>query len=198
VVNKDRIVMAPLNPWDWEDPDKVAVGNFRTGRAGLEIFCRSSASDGTCPRPQVDQYEECPWVHDAQGAVINKYYLYDSPGRPAWWTTRGAEEIVRIDWDGNAREEIVGKERHEYGGIAILDAPTGTFEKAVNMEAMRVYAADILGDYREEVIVVDWNGGQGNKVKIFWNDQPNTNTKPRYWTLQHYRRQKQNWNYYSP
>jgi hypothetical protein len=53
----------------------------------------------------------------------------------------------------------------------------------------------VLADSREEVILLDEDGS----VKIFWN----TNTlqapgKPSYWTQQQYRRQKQNWNYYSP
>ena len=200
VVNRDRIILNAPTPWEKDDPDKLAVGEFDTGRAGLEIFCRSSASDGTCDRESVSQYEECPWVHDSQGNVIGKYYLYDVPSRPSWWTNHGIEEVVRIDWDGDAKEEIVGKERHIYGGVAILNPVNGQFKKVwdSNLEAMRVYAADVLGDYREEVIVVDWNGGQGNKVKIFWNSQANSNSKPSYWTFQHYRRQKQNWNYYSP
>jgi len=214
VVNRDRIVMAPLNPWNYDDPDKLAVGNFRTNRPGLEIFARSSGSDGTCDRASVSPNELCPWVNDAQGNVINKYYLYDVPTRPSWWSVNGIDEVVRIDWNGDYRDEIVGKERHKYvdgvwryGSVAILDAVTGAFEKVFpsDLKAMRVYAADILGDYREEVIVVECtnevcydNSGSPTKVKIFWNSQPNTYSKPSYWDKQYYRRQKQNWNYYSP
>ena len=44
-----------------------------------------------------------------------------------------------------------------------------------------------------------WRRGDAPPVKIFWNDKANQGgTKARYWTQQHYRRQKQNWNYYSP
>ena len=59
----------------------------------------------------------------------------------------------------------------------------------------RIYAADIQGDSREEVIMLDEEG----VIKIFWNSNVNASgPKPRYWKQQHYRRQKQNWNYYSP
>ena len=61
--------------------------------------------------------------------------------------------------------------------------------------AVMIYAADVQGDYREEAITIDETGS----VKVFWNENANSNpVKPRYWKQQHYRRQKQNWNYYSP
>ena len=130
---------------------------------------------------------------DARGELIRKYYFSDY--KPQWWTGHGLEEISRIDWDGDATDEIVGKERHTNGAGAIVDPITGEFKKIFPAKAVRIYAADILGDYREEVIIVDESG----YVKVFWNDEANKNPpKPRYWTEQHYRRQKQNWSYYSP
>jgi len=195
VVNPDRIVFRSLNPWNWEDPDKLAVGNFDSNRAGLEIFNRSSGGDGTCPRGSDEPYrfEECPWILDSTGSLMTKYYVNDK--KPTWWTGHGLEEICRIDWDGDDVDEIVGKERHTNGAGAIVDPITGEFKKIFPAKAVRIYAADILGDYREEVIIVDENG----YVKVFWNAEANKNPpKPRYWKQQHYRRQKQNWNYYSP
>lgn len=39
----------------------------------------------------------------------------------------------------------------------------------------------------------------GNDIRVYWNDQANPHPpRPRYWTQQHYRRSKANWNYYSP
>lgn len=195
VVNPKRIVFRTLNPWNWEDPDKLAVGNFDSSRAGLEIFNRSSGGDGTSPRGSEEPYEseEAPWILDCDGNLISKYYINDK--KPSWWTGHGLEEISRIDWDGDDVDEIVGKERHKNGAGAIVDPITGEFRKILQVKAVRIYAADILGDYREEVIIVDEDG----YVKVFWNDEANKNPKkPRYWTQQHYRRQKQNWNYYSP
>jgi len=195
VVNPERIVFRSLNPWDWEDPDKLAVGDFDRTRTGLEIFNRSSGSDGTAPRGKQEpyRYEEAPWVLDSEGNLIGKYYLNDK--KPSWWTGHGLEEICRIDWDGDSVDEIVGKERHKNGAAAIVDPITGEFREILRAKAVRAYAADILGDYREEVIIVD----EAGLVRVFWNDEDNANpAKPRYWAQQHYRRQKQNWNYYSP
>jgi len=195
VVNADTIIFRSLNPWNWEDPDKLAVGDFDAGRPGLEIFNRSSGGDGTGPRSKAEPYanEECPWVLDSKGALISKYYINDQ--KPSWWTGRGLEEICRIDWDGDAEEEIVGKERHTNGAGAVVNPITGEFKKVFPGRFVRIYAADIRGDYREEVIAIDQNGS----IRVFCNNAPNTNPqKPRYWEQQHYRRQKQNWNYYSP
>ncbi len=196
VVNSDRIVFRSLNPWNWEDPDKLAVGNFDPGRPGLEIFNRSSGGDGVCPRGReapFDRNEECPWIIDSAGELICKYYVNDN--KPAWWTGHGLEDICRIDWDGDAADEIVAKERHKHGAGAIVNPITGEFKKIFDGKAVMIYAADIQGDYREEAIALDESG----TVKVFWNENKNDNAvKPRYWKQQHYRRQKQNWNYYSP
>jgi hypothetical protein len=196
VVNAEKIVFRTLNPWNWEDPDKVAAGDFDSSRPGLEIFNRSSGGDGSCPRGReapFDRQEECPWLIDATGEVICKYYVNDH--KPDWWTGHGIEEICRIDWDGDAEDEIVGKERHKNGAAAIINAFTGEFLQIFAGSALRIYAADIQGDYREEVIMLD----EAGSVKVFWNSGVNSNPdKPRYWHQQHYRRQKQNWGYYSP
>ncbi len=198
VVDPAKILFRSLNPWDWEDPDKLAVGDFDPRRPGLEIFCRSSGGDGTCGRshdgPYVD--EVCPWLLDSSGNLISKYYVNDR--KPSWWTGHGIEEIARIDWDGDDTDEIVAKERHKMGAAAVINPLTGEFLKVFRGQAMRVYAADVSGDYREEVIVLDWNGGDGGRIRVFRNSHPNTRKRPRYWERQHYRRQKQNWNYYSP
>jgi hypothetical protein len=195
VVNHERIIFQTLNPWNWEDPDKLAVGDFDPKRPGLEVFNRSSGGDGTAPRGKEEPYrnEEAPWVLDAEGNLISKYYVNDK--KPSWWTGHGLEEICRIDWDGDAGDEIVGKERHMNGTGAIVDPITGDFRIIFRVNAVRIYAAEVIGDYREEVIIVDGDG----HVRIFFNPDANKNPeKPRYWAQQHYRRQKQNWNYYSP
>ena len=195
VVNPDEIVFRKLNPWNWEDPDKVAAGDFDPSRPGLEIFNRSSGGDGTTPRGDEEpyRYEEAPWVLDARGNLLSKYYINDK--KPEWWTGHGIEEICRIDWDGDNTDEIVAKERHKSGAGAIINPVTGEFKEIFPGKATRIYAADIQGDHREEVITVDEQGS----VKVFWNSGARPDPeKPRYWAQQHFRRQKQNWNYYSP
>ena len=195
VVNPDKIVFRTLNPWNWEDPDKLAVGDFDSARPGLEVYNRSSGGDGTAPRGREEpfQNEEAPWVIDAGGRVIAKYYVNDH--KPQWWTGHGIEEICRIDWDGDDTDEIAGKERHKEGACAILNPITGEFKEIFQVRALRLYVADVLGDWREEVVILDKDG----YIRVYENKSPpRGRPRDRYWRLQHYRRQKQNWDYYSP
>ena len=88
---------------------------------------------------------------------------------------------------------LQGAAMHQMGKI--VNPMTGEIKKIFSGQAVMIYAADIQGDYREEAITLDETG----TVKVFWNENDNANpVKPRYWQQQHYRRQKQNWNYYSP
>ncbi|MCC6695572.1 MAG: hypothetical protein IT365_08075 [Candidatus Hydrogenedentes bacterium] len=195
VVNCERILWRTLNPWNWEDPDKLVAGDFDPERPGLEVFNRSSGGDGVAPRGEEEPFveEEAPWVLDAHGELIMKYYVNDK--KPEWWTGHGLEEIFRIDWDGDAKDELAGKERHKVGAGAIVDAITGEFLFVFRVNAVRFYVADIEEDSREEVIVLDESG----LIKVFANAAPNPHApKPSPWKRSEYRRQKQNWNYYSP
>jgi len=195
VVNADRIVFQALNPWNWEDPDKVAVGDFDPSRPGLEVFNRSSGGDGTTPRSHEEPYvnEEAPWVLSATGEVLAKYYVNDA--KPEWWTGHGLEEVCRIDWDGDAADEIAAKERHKSGAGAVVDPLTGAFRVVFPGKAVRLYVVDLEGDSREEVVTVDESG----TVRVFSDAEPSRGpARPSPWDQQHYRRQKQNWNYYSP
>ncbi len=189
VVGLDRIVYGTFNPANpccrvagecrEVDPDKVALGNF-TGDARLEFFARSA-----CGR--------APWVLDADGRIIASWSVDDT--KPQGWYSHGIEEVAALDWDGDDHDELVVKERHISGDAAIVDAMTGNFRRVFDARATRVYAADVSGDFREEVLTLDENG----LILVHWNpDPPPAAAKPRKWTLQHYRRQKQNWNYYSP
>lgn len=164
-----------------QEPQNAAVGDFDPGRPGLEIWCRS--------RHDVNQ---TPWVLDAQGKVIAELKMAEVA--PAGWTDHGVEEISVIDWDGSGPRYCAAKERHREGDVCIFDPMTGKFIKHWKETASRIYVADIAGDWREEIIVVS-----GDEVRVYWNDAPNSHPKrPRYWTQNHYRRSKANWNYYSP
>jgi len=195
VVAPGKIVLESLNPWDWEDPDKVAVGDFDPARPGLEIFNRSSGGDGVAPRGKEEPFvnEEGPWVIDSSGDLLAKYYVNDH--KPEWWTGHGIEEVCRIDWDGDGADELVCKERHKSGAAAIVAPLRGEFQEIFPGHATRVYGIDLMGDSREEVVTTDEDG----MVRVFRNARPNPNPpRPRPWDLQQYKRQKQNWNYYSP
>lgn len=194
VVNPEQIVFRALNPWNWEDPDKVAVGDFDPETEGLEIFNRSSGGDGVGPRGDEEPYanEECPWVLNSRGELMVKYYVNNH--KPSWWTGHGVEEIFKIDWDGDQKDEILAKERHKMGAAAVINPMTCKFKKVFRVRAARVYAADVCGDFREEAVVLDQDG----TLKVFGCEKPVPGDKPSYWHQQYYRRQKQNWNYYSP
>jgi len=194
LVSPGEILFQTLNPWNWEDPDKLAVGDFDPDKVGLEIFNRSSGGDGTAPRGEDDLHknEQAPWVLDSRGQLITKYYLNDK--KPSWWIPDGIEFACRIDWNGDGRDEIVAKERHRDGAGAVINPITGDFLAVFRVSARIIYAADLVGDFREEVLVVTDDGA----VTVFRNIQSPRIEKPSYWTQQWYRRQKQNWNYYSP
>lgn len=195
VLNPDGLVFSALNPWDWEDPDKVVAGDFDPARSGLEVFNRSSGGDGTAKRGREEPFanELAPWVLSASGELIAKYYLLDKA--PEGWTGHGIEEISAIDWRGDGREYIAGKERHTKGRSAVIDPITGEFIEVFDTAAVRLYVVDLQGDAREEVVAVEEDG----TVRIFWNPTPTPDpSAPSPWAKQHYRRQKQNWDYYSP
>lgn len=61
--------------------------------------------------------------------------------------------------------------------------------------SLRLYVIDLQDDAREEVVSIEEDGS----LRIFWNPAPSGDPGARSsWDQQHYRRQKQNWNYYSP
>ena len=68
---------------------------------------------------------------------------------------------------------------------------TGRFLVILPAKALRLYVVDLMGDAREEVVVLD----EAGVIKIFADDGPAPEAladSP--WKQQHYRRQKQNWN----
>jgi hypothetical protein len=70
----------------------------------------------------------------------------------------------------------------------------GRFVKRFAEKADRLYVADVTGDWREEIIVLN-----GSELRIYANDAPNPNpNRPRLWADRNYRRLKQCHNYYSP
>ena len=71
---------------------------------------------------------------------------------------------------------------------------TGEFVLEFPENADRLYVADVTGDWREEIMVIN-----GNQLHIYENTDPNPNpNRSSLWTQNHYRRSKMTWNYYSP
>jgi hypothetical protein len=166
-----------------EEPQNAAIGEFDTLSPGMEIWCRS--------RFNTDQR---PWVIDSSGRTIASYRLNNK--KPDSWSDEGIEVIYRIDWYGGSRHYIAAKERHVDGKISIIDPLTGEFLHWWNENAARIYVADVAGDYREEIIVLN---SKENEIRVYFNGEENSHKRQgRYWDLNEYKRQKLNYNYYSP
>jgi hypothetical protein len=113
---------------------------------------------------------------------------------PKGWTTKGVEAIWTIDWTGEMKQLAAAKERHVSGDVAIFDPITGRFLQRFRERADRLYVADVSGDWREEIIVLN-----GKELRIYENADTNPNPDwPRLWNQNQYRRSKMTWNYYSP
>lgn len=167
--------------FDRQEPQNAAVGEFSLNHPGLEVWCRS----------RYDTHQK-PWVFDALGSVVASYEL--SKIAPADWTIKGAEEIWTVDWTGDRKQLAAAKERHEEGDVCIFDPMTGKFFERFKEQAARLYVADVSGDWREELVVVN-----DTEVRVYWNPKPNPDPKrTRLWRQDHYRRNKMTWNYYSP
>jgi len=113
---------------------------------------------------------------------------------PEDWTDRGVEVIYTIDWTGRTRQLAAAKERHKSGDVVIFDPLSGKFLYRFKEKADRLYVADVFGDWREELIVLN-----GNELHIYQNPENNPRpNRPRLWENQHYRRSKMTYNYYNP
>ena len=164
-----------------QEPQNAVIGDFDPDRPGLEIWCRSRYD-----------HDQRPFVFDARGQRIADYEM--SEVAPKGWTVSGVEEISLIDWTGRQKQLAAAKERHTAGDVAIFDPMTGAFLLRLDEEAGRLYVADVTGDWREEIII--WRDGQ---LRVYENPAPNPRPdQPRLWQIDHYRRSKITWNYYSP
>ena len=127
---------------DHQEPQNAAVGNFDVRRPGLEIWCRS----------RYNRHQR-PWVLDARGDVIAECEMAEVA--PKGWTVKGVEEIFTIHWTGGPQPQAVAKERHTAGDVALFDPLTGDFLWRLDEQADRLYVADVSGDWREEIIVLN-------------------------------------------
>ena len=169
------------NHFKKQEPQNAAVGRFKKGSDEIFIWCRSRYSE-----------HQKPFVFNSKGKMIFDYIMDDIA--PAGWTASGVEVIHAIDWTGQKQQLACAKERHESGDVCLFEPLTGKFVKVFTEYTDRLYVADVTGDWREEIIVL--NKSQlhiyENKAK---NPRPN---EPRKWKDRNYRRLKQCHNYYSP
>ncbi len=195
------------------EPQNITAGEFDTNVSGKEVWIRSRF-DG--PRDtngflgDLHDYGrgQHPWMFDYAGVELSSYhYNTDVDVLPSGFSGStdidyrwGLEEIWTIDWQGGEQEFIAAKSRADHYHVGVFD-PTDcddiwtTIPFGSGIEAFNLYVADISGDSREEIIFYDQSD---NKIKVFWNENSNTDTKYTKWDDPLYRRIKQNWNYYSP
>jgi hypothetical protein len=164
-----------------QEPQNAAVGCFRQGSDEIFIWCRSRYNE-----------HQKPFVFDSTGQKVFDYKMDDVA--PAGWTASGVEIINTIDWTGRRQQLACAKERHQSGDVCIFEPLTGKFVAHFKEKADRLYVADVTGDWREEIIVLN-----GSELRIYANSEGNPRpNRKRLWADRNYRRLKQCYNYYSP
>jgi len=164
-----------------QEPQNAAVGRFRKGSDEVFVWCRS----------RYPQHQR-PFVFDSAGKMVFDYKMDDVA--PKGWTASGVEVIHTIDWTGARQQLACAKERHRVGDVCLFEPLTGRFAARFTEKADRLYVADVTGDWREEIVVLN-----GSELHVYHNPAPNPrpNVK-RLWSNRNYRRLKQCHNYYSP
>jgi hypothetical protein len=164
-----------------QEPQNAAVGRFRDGSDEIFVWCRSRYGE-----------HQKPFVFDSHGKKVFDYAMDDVA--PRGWTASGVEVIHTIDWTGGRTQLACAKERHTSGDVCLFEPLTGRFVERIGQKASRLYVADVLGDWREEILVL-----AGNRLTVYENPAPNARPdRPRLWKDRNYRRRKQCHNYYSP
>jgi hypothetical protein len=164
-----------------QEPQNAAVGRFKEGSDEIFIWCRSRYNE-----------HQKPFVFNSAGKKVFDYMMDDVA--PAGWTASGVEIIYTIDWTGKPEQLACATERHMTGDVCLFEPLTGRFVVHIKEKADRLFVADVSGDWREEIIVLN-----GNELHIYANN--NRNPRPhqkRLWNNRNYRRLKQCYNYYSP
>ena len=169
------------NDFKGQEPQNAAIGKFKSGSDEIFIWCRSRYNE-----------HQKPFVFNSQGKVVFDYQMDDVA--PKDWTERELEIIHTIEWTGKQKQLACATERHRSGDVCLFEPLTGTFVERFSEQADRLYVADVYGDWREEIIVLN-----GNELHVYENQSENPRpNRDRLWSNRNYRRLKQCHNYYSP
>ncbi|MBN1893756.1 VCBS repeat-containing protein [bacterium] len=183
------------------EAQNAAVGNFDPYRPHAEFYF-SSRFNGD------NGFSQHPWILDHAGDLAAHYSTRAvlpagfNP-HPSGGNGEGLEYVWTIDWDGSGRDHITGMTRHYKGNAGVFDPMTGaplwlTGREFPAVRSLWIYAADVAGDSREELILCD-STDTGPVLRIYWNENPFSGLyRVHKWKDPLYRRIKQNWNYYSP
>jgi hypothetical protein len=196
---RERVFLANSNGLIWQtnhenrEPQDGAVGDLDPNHPGLEIFCRTRGT-GLAAKPiPVEKFPangyQKPFVLDSGGIVISDYSTADIV--PDGWTPMGLQVCQTIHWDGTSRALVVATEREQNGNVGIFDPIGGRFLLHLKEEkADRLYVADVSGDWREEILILN-----GSELHVYHNDATNPDPdRRRFWSDAHYRRNKMTWN----
>ncbi len=126
-----------------QEPQNAAVGRFKSGSEEIFIWCRSRYNE-----------HQKPFVFDSAGNVVFEYEM--DRVAPPGWTASGVEVIHTIDWTGESQQLACAKERHESGDVGLFEPLTGRFVLRLPEKADRLYVADVSDDWREEILVLQW------------------------------------------
>jgi hypothetical protein len=161
----------------------------------LHILDGSTGREKATAQPRhPDEAErwEVAMLADFRGTKVFDYSMDEVA--PSGWTPRGVEILHTIDWTGGPRQLACATERHESGDVCLFEPLTGRFVEHIPEKADRLYVADVTGDWREEIIVLN-----GSELHVYYNEASNPRPQhKRLWTDRNYRRLKQCHNYYSP
>lgn len=164
-----------------QEPQNAAIGDFLLDQSGLEIWCRSRFKE-----------HQKPFVFNSKGKVLVSYELDNY--KPLFWSDHGLEVISPIYWTGGEQNYAAAKERHCSGDIAIFNPISGKFIHRWKEKADRIFVADVMGDWPEEIMVLN-----ANELHIYSNNKSlSKKNKKSLWSNPVYYRNKMNWNYYNP
>jgi len=163
------------------EPQNAAVGRFAADSDEIFIWCRSRFNT-----------HQKPFVFNSKGKMVFAYEM--DKVAPKGWTTSGVETIYTVDWTGKRQQLACAKERHTSGDVCLYEPLTGRFVARFSEKCDRLMVADVVGDWREEIIVLN-----GSELHVYRNEATNPRPKEkRLWSDRNYRRRKHCYNYYSP
>ncbi len=179
LVNTRRVLWE--SHYNHQEPQNAVIGKFIKNQKEMQVWCRSR-----------NNKHQNPFIFDAFGSLLNQYQM--DKVAPPGWTSKGVELIHSIWWTDENRQYACAKERHKEGDIGIFDPISGQFVLRISEQTSRLYVADVMNDWREEIIV--WHD---KALHIYFNPDPGENKRDyNLWNSQLYRRSKMTWNYYNP
>jgi hypothetical protein len=178
IFNKDGLIHKV--PRTGTEPDKVQVGDYDPAIPGLEIWTRGEDSNDM-------------QVWDRDGNVLAAYD-FDSTVDPPSWSDDGVESYHRCRWTGGAKEYMLVSSRGpDPKDVGIFDPLSARFLVVFGEATVHALAADIQGDWREEVLSL-----RVGRLFIYENTDPNPNPgRASLWSDPYYAKSHQIFNYYN-